>query len=52
MTNIVNDMAEKRKKLLLQVSEAEIVQNVVQGFNYMQKLKQIAYERMEELRKH
>jgi len=43
-------MARKRQKLLSKVKNVSVLKNIESGFDYVQKLKQMAYEQMEALR--
>lgn len=51
ITGISKDMRSKREKLLAKVKDdKQVLDNIETGFNYMQDIKERAYERMEQLR--
>ena len=47
VTNVSKDMARKRKKLISKVEDPDILKNIQVGFDYVKKLRDMAYERME-----
>jgi hypothetical protein len=51
ITRTTKDMTRKRQKLLSKVKDVSVLKNIESGFNYVQKLKQMAYQQMEALRK-
>ena len=50
VTGIAKDMEKKRTQLTQNINDAQVLENIIRGFDYLKELKAAAYKRMEEAR--